>query len=148
MKTCSTFKNRLEKARQNLQFSVQGVVVGFTEQILARMSALGVTKADFAKRLNASPAYVTKMLRGKANFTIETMVKAAKVLDSELELRICPKNAGDEWFCSESVILVSEQDLSQEFRPPAQRTPWERASANTHFRETTTHHETVTTENR
>ncbi len=56
-----------------------------------------LTKTQFAQRINASSAYVTKMLRGDANLTIETMVKASRALDCELHIHIAHKNHRVSW---------------------------------------------------
>ena len=44
-----------------------------------------------ARRLGTSPAYVTKVLRGNANFTLATIVKLARALESEVRFRLSPR---------------------------------------------------------
>lgn len=124
----TTFKRRLEKAKQNLHFSVQRVILDFTEQVIRRMQILGINKAGLAERLDTSPAYVTKMLKCETNFTIESMTKLANVLEAGLEIRLCAKNFGSEWFRSEaeSVVIVEEQDAAQKFKPSAREKSWQR----------------------
>ncbi len=51
-----------------------------SNQIDALMKREDVSKAELARRLNKSRAYVTKILQGNANFTLDTLVKIAKVL--------------------------------------------------------------------
>jgi transcriptional regulator with XRE-family HTH domain len=146
-----SFKERLEKARKNLKFAIQEVISDFTEQVQRRLRAIELSKVGFAGRLGASPAYITKMLKGETNFTIETMTKVAKALDSELEIRICPRNAGSEWFYSESVILMDDKKYAhEEFQPTTHKKRWIGTEAKVEFKRQTNlaAHETVITENR
>jgi len=69
------------------------------------MEELGMTRSELARQLGSSPAYVTQMLRGKTNFTLDSMVKIARSLDGDLAVRICPHHTSSEWFTSESVIF-------------------------------------------
>ena len=39
-----------------------------------------ISRVELAKRLGSSPAYITKVLRGDINFTVETMVRLAKAV--------------------------------------------------------------------
>jgi transcriptional regulator with XRE-family HTH domain len=62
--------------------------------IAALMHAQGINKAALAARLGTSRAYVTKMLQGNGNFTIETLVKIARALKMKFRPVFEPKAAG------------------------------------------------------
>lgn len=51
-----------------------------SNQIDTLMRKENVSKAELARRLKKSRAYVTKILQGNANFTLDTLVRIAKVL--------------------------------------------------------------------
>jgi transcriptional regulator with XRE-family HTH domain len=71
-----------------------------TEEIRRRMEAIGLTKSQLAERLGTSPAYVTKILGGEANFTLKTMARLARALDGRLSVRMIPvpphRSAGEQ----------------------------------------------------
>lgn len=91
MKTLSkTLPSLLARARNSPAYGVEGVKLAFTEQIVALMEATGVTKAALAARLAVAPAYVTKVLGGTTNFTLESMVKIARALGAELHMQLKP----------------------------------------------------------
>ena len=92
-----TFKQLFEAARNRLAYHVEGVILEFTEKIVARMETEGVTNAELAKRLDASPAYVTKVLRGSTNFTLETMVKISRALNTDLRVHLQPVGTKTQW---------------------------------------------------
>ena len=50
-----------------------------------------MSKADLAKKISSSPAYITKVLRGDSNLTIESLVKLSDAIDADLEINICPR---------------------------------------------------------
>lgn len=56
-------------------------------QVCQVMERHGVRKADLARRLEKSPTYVTKVLKGTNNFTLDSLVSMARALDCRLEVR-------------------------------------------------------------
>ncbi len=68
--------------------TVNWVEADFVEQILAAMKKRGVNRLELAHRLGVVPAYVTRLLSGTANLTIQTMVKMCDVLQCELVIGV------------------------------------------------------------
>jgi len=66
-----------------------------SNQIDALMKKENVSKAELARRLQKSRAYVTKILQGNANFTLDTLVRIAKVLGYKFAPSFVPLEA--EW---------------------------------------------------
>jgi transcriptional regulator with XRE-family HTH domain len=95
--TAKTFKQLFEAARKRLAYHVEGVILEFTEEVVARMEAEDVSNTELAKRLDASPAYVTKVLRGSTNFTLETMVKIARALNADVRVHLQPVGTKTQW---------------------------------------------------
>jgi DNA-binding phage protein len=60
----------------------------FTEDLLGYMLELGMSKADLAEKMGCSRAYMTKVLAGDTNMTIETMVKMATAVGLQLHIRL------------------------------------------------------------
>ena len=72
--------------------------IEFTEEICKCMEDKGVSRKDLAGLMGTSPAYITKMLKGNVNFTLETMVKVTRALGCELRCHIQPEDAVSTWF--------------------------------------------------
>jgi transcriptional regulator with XRE-family HTH domain len=83
-----SFADLFEEAEQHDDYWVAGAILEFTEGIVREMERQNVTRTKLARRLGTTPAYVTKILRGKANFTLDTMVRLARALDTELHVEI------------------------------------------------------------
>ncbi len=62
----------------------------FLEVLVDGMEKGGISRAELARRLGTSPAYVTKVLRGNVNFTLASLVKLARAVGGELRLAIEP----------------------------------------------------------
>lgn len=64
------------------------LTVGFLAQVNARMQAQGMRNAELARRMGTSPAYITRLFRGSANLSVETMVKLAQAVGGSLRLEL------------------------------------------------------------
>ena len=51
----------------------EDILIQVTEGISRLMNVQGVSKSELAERLNVSPAFITKLLRGSNNFTLRKM---------------------------------------------------------------------------
>ena len=90
--------NRMfEEARQTVDYWVEGPIVEFTEDVCRLMNEQGVSRAELARRLGTSRAYITKLLGGDANFTLETMTKVAMALGAAVHVHIAPQDAVVRW---------------------------------------------------
>ena len=93
----AAFRELFDSARSSFPYRVEKAIIGFTEQVIGRIEILDLSRTDFAARLESSPAYVTKMLRGETNFTLESMVKVSDALNCELEVKLVPKLGVESW---------------------------------------------------
>lgn len=94
----STFRELFASARVSIAYKVERAIIAFTEQVIGKMEAGELSRAAFAAKLQASPAYVTKFLRGGTNFTMESMVKVADALDCDLKVELVSKSSPIDWF--------------------------------------------------
>ena len=67
------FERRHITPRQRLLFEQERAVLLATEEILKLMEHEGISKADLAKALGKSKAYVTQALSGGRNMTLRTL---------------------------------------------------------------------------
>ena len=55
----------------------------FAEELLRIMKSQGISRTELARRMDSSPSRVTSLLSGTNNFTIETMVRAARAVGAK-----------------------------------------------------------------
>ena len=98
MKAQFDFNELFEGVEETLAYKTEAAVLEFTEELVTRMANQGVTRAALARKIGCSPAYVTKILRGGTNFTLETMVKIADVLGCKVRTHLQPEGTQTRWF--------------------------------------------------
>jgi len=94
----STNANKIEKsnlfntlfaeAEKRDEFHAAGVKIEIAEQIFRMMEKRNITQADFARKLGKNRAYVSRILKGNTNFTIETLVLIARNLEAEWDFQL------------------------------------------------------------
>ncbi|MEA2562189.1 MAG: hypothetical protein QOH06_3693 [Acidobacteriota bacterium] len=83
-----SFSELFERAEEHEDYWLAGALLEFTEAVVREMDRQGISRTDLARRLGTTPAYVTKILRGKVNFTLATMMRLARALDSEMHVQL------------------------------------------------------------
>jgi transcriptional regulator with XRE-family HTH domain len=87
-------KTQHEVLMENPEFrkllSIEALVAEASEMIARLMAEQNVSKADLARRLNKSRAWVTQLLSGQANMTIRTLAEVVYALDAEVKLQAKP----------------------------------------------------------
>jgi transcriptional regulator with XRE-family HTH domain len=91
------YRDMFEDAQSSVDGWIDDPIVEFTEDLSRLMKEQNVSRAELAKRIGTSRAYVTKLLGGNANFTLATMVKLAFALDGAVHVHISDKRAVTHW---------------------------------------------------
>jgi len=97
MSTVNKYESLLTNLDDSVEYWAEGAVLDFTGDLARLMDANDISRAELAKRVGTSPAYITKIFSGQANFTIETMTKFALALDHALRIHVAPKAARTRW---------------------------------------------------
>jgi len=85
-------------ARKTHAYKVETSIMEFTEELVRLMEDRGISKSELARKIGANPAYITKILRGTSNFTMDTLVKIATALDCEFRCHLQPGGHSTQWF--------------------------------------------------
>lgn len=91
------YRKMFQEAESHADYWIDGPITEFVEDLARLMEEQRVTRAELARRLGTSRAYITKMLGGNANFTLLTMVKLAMALDGAVHIHIADKRAVTRW---------------------------------------------------
>ncbi len=87
------FSQKLQTLENDVEFLTYKANLDFTENLLKVLNEKGIKHVNkyLAEKLNCSPAYVTKLLKGNPNLTIKKMIEIALILDQELQINLIPK---------------------------------------------------------
>ena len=84
------FDELYERYQSDPEYLTEEIKLAFTEELADLMDQSGVSRADLARRLGTSRAYVTKIFRGQFNPTVETLVKLALAANGRVILGLQP----------------------------------------------------------
>jgi transcriptional regulator with XRE-family HTH domain len=125
MKTEQWFDRLIDKYKEDREFRLEGLILDFTEKIVSKMEEMKITRAELAKRLGVSKAFISKLLNGNPNLTIKSMMSIADALGCDLSLDICPKG-----FEARHFYLCTNKDMdSKKFTKPVKLFIGEEANA-------------------
>lgn len=85
------FANLFREMEQTDAYHIDGAKVEISEQIYLAMKRQGVSEAELAGRLGKSRVYITKVLQGNVHFTVESLVKIARVLNHKFKFQMLPE---------------------------------------------------------
>lgn len=99
----NNFQELLDRIKAMETYDTEVARDEVSNQIDFLMKKENVSRAELARRLQKSRAYVTKILQGNANFTLDTLVKIAKVLGYKFAPGFVPLEA--EWNAASTIHL-------------------------------------------
>lgn len=88
-----SFAELMARLETTAEGQAANATVGFLVQVNLRMQALGMSNATLAQRMGTSRAYVTRLFRGSANLSVQSMVKMAMAVDAQVQLDLRPNGA-------------------------------------------------------
>lgn len=88
----SVFKKYLE-AKNQPAYWAERVKNQFAVSAERFLDFRQLKKKDLAQRMDVSRPYITKILRGDANVTLETIGRMAYALDAEVTINLSPKGS-------------------------------------------------------
>ncbi len=88
MKLNKKIAEYLAGRKQHDSYWVEQLKLDFSISLEKRRKNAGLSYADLAHKIGTSPAYISKIFRGDANFTIESMVKLSRATGGKVELKI------------------------------------------------------------
>lgn len=99
MSKYSSFADIWAAAENDYAYWTEKNILDFTTKLYQLMKHRKVTKKELAQRLGTSQAYITKIFRGNANFTLASMTKLVQALDGKIDVQVVPKEEQvQQWF--------------------------------------------------
>lgn len=77
-----------QSLNQDPQYWGEHIKLDFAHALDRMLRQSGMSRSAMATALRSSPAYITKVLRGDTNLTIETMAKLAMAVGSRVHIHI------------------------------------------------------------
>ena len=87
----------MDDLRKNIAYIQASLKLRFANELHAQIESSGERQKDVAERAGKSEAYISKVLRGDPNLTIDTMVELAHAARGALHIKITDANDGLVW---------------------------------------------------
>lgn len=81
-------KDKLANVRKTFDYRVEKVLFDLGEQVCTIMETSDISRSELARRMEVSPAYITKVLSGNPNLTIKSLIKLSDALGQELHVEL------------------------------------------------------------
>ncbi len=99
MKNYNSYSDLWESLENDESYLTEKNILEFTLQLNQLMEKRRVSKTELAQAIGVSQAYITKVLKGNANFTIATMTKLVNALQGQLSFHVTGKEEKNQrWF--------------------------------------------------
>lgn len=86
------FTDLLRQVEKKDEFWVESAKLSFVIELNRLLQTCEMTYADLARRIDRSPAYISKIMAGDTNFTIETLVKLSRAVGCRVDIKLHLKN--------------------------------------------------------
>lgn len=107
----TTFTQLLRNAEQSEQYWISGAQIEFSMKIASIMKEENLNQKQLAEILEVSPAYVSKLLAGNQNLTLNTMIRYARKLGREFSFDLTKHKNQD------NAAVQKNKDTVQELQP-------------------------------
>lgn len=92
-----SFGGILSEAKRSDLYWAEAAKVSFALDLVQLMERRQLTNSQLAQKLGVKAPYVTKVLRGDSNLTIESMIKLVRALGGKLNLRVSEEDCDVRW---------------------------------------------------
>lgn len=82
------FSDLIRDAKTRDDFWIEDATLQFIVRLNKLMEQRGMSKTDLANRLQVSQPYITRVLKGRDNLTVATMVKLARAVGANLQISL------------------------------------------------------------
>jgi len=88
MRPETSLERAIREYEKDPEFVLEGILWDINDQIARAMKNQGISRAELARRLDTSRSYVTKLLRGTTNVTLQSLARVAVALGSEISVSL------------------------------------------------------------
>ena len=107
---------------QDASYIAETMALRFAEEVARRIEAKGISRAQLARNMGVSRAYITRILDAPPNLTLQSIAKIALALDMKPELGLSDDSTG-EGSLDKTFELTQIQSVNGDVGPAGNRAP-------------------------
>ncbi len=89
--SATRYQALVKSLKETPQYRIEMLKLTVAEDICRYMDDRGISRTELAKNLGTSKAYITKVLRGTSNLTLDSLVRIYASLGCDLHIHPCEK---------------------------------------------------------
>jgi transcriptional regulator with XRE-family HTH domain len=105
MRLSKALQKFAELAKSKDTYWIERAKLDFSMALEIQRRSAGMTYSAIAKKIGTSAAYITKVFRGDANLTIESMVKLARSTGGRINIQVIDEHANAKRWASTMAAL-------------------------------------------
>lgn len=118
MKEYNSFSSLWADLENDQEYLTEKNILEFTLQLHQFMEHRGISKKELAELIGSSQAYITKVFKGNANFTIATMTKLVHAIGGKITFHVTGQEEKNQtWFRK----FDGKKNVSRQWTKPAKR---------------------------
>ncbi|MCD4786136.1 MAG: helix-turn-helix transcriptional regulator [Candidatus Eremiobacteraeota bacterium] len=82
------YEKLIDEWKDDPEFRAEEILFDLTEKICEIMKEKGINRTELARRMGVDKSYVTRLLGGPPNITIETLMKIAIALETDIRVEL------------------------------------------------------------
>jgi len=121
------YRKYFEEAKKNDSYWINLITLKFATSLWGAMQKKNIKSSELARLIGKSPAYITKVLRGDTNYTIETLYKLSNAVGCKIEINIVDEESkqNEKWETNGQHSLVTLiNHKSNKFTESANNNDW------------------------
>jgi transcriptional regulator with XRE-family HTH domain len=89
-KSTNRWNKLTDEINNTIEYKIESASIDIALQVYKQMQYLNINQSQLAYKLNVSKSYISQILKGKNNLTIETLIKLSEALNMKTEIKFSP----------------------------------------------------------
>lgn len=96
--TIKSYRALVSAAKETDSYWIESAKHDLAFGLHRQIKRSGMSNTELATKLKVKPPYISKVMRGDENLTIESMVKLVRAAGGKLHLQVADQSDGVRWF--------------------------------------------------
>lgn len=96
--TIKSYRALVDAAKETDKYWIENAKHDLAFGLHRQIRRSGMSNAELATKLDVKPPYISKVMRGDENLTIESMVKLVRAAGGRLHIQVADQADGIRWF--------------------------------------------------
>lgn len=121
MNKLDKYRKKLKKLEQSDSYWAHNINELFVSELERILSSRDINKSQFAKLAGVSASYITRIMNGNANLSMESMAKLARSIGGVVHVHVAPRGVAVDWHDHYEISISGQAPFAPEVKAPSTR---------------------------